>query len=225
MDFMDKIFKMYFDNLKGDWLWIIEIVIPTMIIYFAIRKLPSCFTTAPNITPYESKTYLLYKGALELYHEKMAPIKESEEKRLRKIKEAEERKLKQQKSYWRKYWSDKQKDGFDFENAVADLYRKLGYKVKVTKGTGDGGVDLILKKDGQITIVQCKAHTHQVGPEPVRALWGVREDFGATSAIFVAYSGVTQGAWNFVRGKKLRIVDVDELINMSLQVYSKRQVW
>ena len=155
--------------------------------------------------------YYSYNLAMKLYNEK-----------LESYNSKQERILKQQKSYWRKYWSEKQQDGFDFENAVADLYRKLCYKVTVTKGTGDGGVDLILKKDGQITIVQCKAHKHQVGPEPVRALWGVREDFGANSAIFVAYSGVTQGAWDFVRGKKLRIVDADELINMSLQVYSKK---
>lgn len=143
--------------------------------------------------------------------------KEEDRKRLE-----EEKKLKQQRSYWQKYWSDKQQDGFDFENAVGELYRKLGYKVKVTQGTGDGGVDLILQKDGQTIIVQCKAHTHQVGPEPVRALWGVKEDFDADSAIFVAYSGVTQGAKNFAKGKKLSIVDVDELIQLSIQVFLEK---
>ena len=124
--------------------------------------------------------------------------------------------------FWKQYWFDISKNGWNFEKAVGELYRRLGYKVTVTQGTGDGGVDLILKKDREKIIVQCKAHKHQVGPEPVRALWGVREDFGANSAIFVAYSGVTQGVWDFIKGKRLRIVDVNELIQLSIQVHSEK---
>ena len=58
-------------------------------------------------------------------------------------------------------------------------------------------------------------------PNDVRALWGVREDFGAQDAIFVAYSGVTNGAYEFTKGKKYKIVDVNDLINLSIKVNSE----
>lgn len=142
--------------------------------------------------------------------------KEEDRKRLE-----EEKRLKQQRSYWRKYWAEIQKNGFKFENEIGNLFEQFGCKVTVTKGTGDGGVDLLLKKDGKIIIVQCKAHTHQVGPEPVRALWGVREDFNANGAIFIAYSGVTQGAKDFAKGKNLKILDIEDIINLSIQANSQ----
>ena len=220
--FMNKIISMYFDDISKDWSWIIIIGIPAIIIYFTFKKIPIFFRTNPEVTPHERQTYLLYKGALELYHKEMAPIKAAEEEKQRKIREEEERKLKQQRSYWQKYWAEKQQNGFEFENAVGELYKKLGYKVTVTQGTGDGGVDLILRKSGVITIVQCKAHTHQVGPAPVRALWGVREDFNATEAIFIAYSGVTSGAIDFAKGKKLQLLNVENLISLSMQVYADK---
>ena len=37
-------------------------------------------------------------------------------------------------------------DGVEFENAIADLYRTLGYTVQTTKASGDQGIDIIIKK-------------------------------------------------------------------------------
>ena len=44
-----------------------------------------------------------------------------------------------------------------FEHQVAEVYRGKGFKVEELGGGGpDGGVDLRLYKDGQVTLVQCK---------------------------------------------------------------------
>ena len=154
--------------------------------------------------------YTAYNIAINLYNQEII-----------KYKVAQEQKLKQKKEYWVKYWQNSQQNGLRFENDIGKLYRTLGYNVKITKGSGDGGVDLILKKNGITTIVQCKAHKHQVGPNDVRALWGVREDFNATHAIFIAYSGVTKGAQDFARGKNLELLNVHDLIRMSIELYTK----
>ena len=219
--YINEFLMMYFDLPNEILLYVIETGILSLIVYCAIKKFLLFFKPKCNVTSHELQNYLLYKGALELYNEKMAPIKAAEEERQRKIREKEERKLRQQRSYWEKYWADIQKDEFAFEREVGELYK---YKVTVTRGTGDGGVDLILKKDGETTIVQCKAWLQPVGPEPVRALWGVREDFNATKAIFVAYSGVTSGAWDFAKGKDIQIISVDNLIDISMQVYADKRV-
>src|SRR5262249_53021488 len=57
----------------------------------------------------------------------------------------------------------------EFEHACAELLRRSGYAdVRVTRASGDGGVDVIASKDGRGFAVQCKRYQHTVGPEPVR---------------------------------------------------------
>lgn len=135
----------------------------------------------------------------------------------------QERIEKQQRDYWVKYWKNKQKNGFEFEKAVGELYKQMEYKVSVTQGTGDGGVDIEIWKDGQKGIVQCKAHKHQVGPNDIRALWGVKDDFKADYVIFVAYAGVTSGAYDFTKGKQYTIIDKKDLIKMSIKANAKKE--
>ena len=44
-----------------------------------------------------------------------------------------------------------------FEDVLAEAYRRRGYQVVETLGGGaDGGVDLRLRNDGQVIVVQCK---------------------------------------------------------------------
>lgn len=137
--------------------------------------------------------------------------------------EAEKRRKQyESEQFWKQYWDDMSKNGWKFESAVGKLYKKMGYKVTVTQGSGDGGVDLILKKDGITTIVQCKAHKREVGPEPVRALWGVLDDFNAQNAIFIAYSGVTTGAREFASRKALKLIDSRDLVKLSLEVNKEK---
>ena len=41
---------------------------------------------------------------------------------------------------------------YEFEVEVANLYLMLGYFTKVTKASGDGGVDIILNKEDKIMV-------------------------------------------------------------------------
>ena len=95
------------------------------------------------------------------------------------------------------------------------MYKKLGYKVQRTGGSGDGGVDLVLTDSmGLITIVQCKAHKNPVGPAIVRDLYGTMINKKADKAILVSLSGCTSGVYSFIRGKSMSIVTVKDLIKM-----------
>ena len=61
-----------------------------------------------------------------------------------------------------------------FEDLLGEAYRRQGYKVEETLGGGaDGGVDLILGRDGRVTLVQCKRwNGAPVGVRQVRELYG-----------------------------------------------------
>ena len=97
-------------------------------------------------------------------------------------------------------------DGWQFEEEVAKIFILNGYHAIVTKGSGDGGVDIILKKDGYKAIVQCKHYKNPVPPEPIRALWGCKDDFEADEVILVASSGITQSGADFTSNKPNFIV-------------------
>lgn len=116
----------------------------------------------------------------------------------------------QQQAWW---WT---LDGWQFEHEVARVFRLNGFKATVTKGSGDGGVDIILKKDGYKAIVQCKHHQYPLSPEPVRALWGIKDDWGADEVIMVASSGLTSSSIEFVRNKpNYKVLNLNDIIRMS----------
>ena len=96
-----------------------------------------------------------------------------------------------------------------FEHQVAEVYRKQGYSVEETGGGGsDGGVDLILHRKGQKTVVQCKRwRTYKVGVKPVRELFGVVTAEGADHAILITSGIYTNEALQFAEGKPLKLVD------------------
>lgn len=115
-----------------------------------------------------------------------------------------------QKNWW---WT---LDGWQFEQEVAKVFRLNGYKTTVTRGSGDGGVDLILERDNKITIVQCKHYRTPVPPEPVRALWGCKDDFNADEVMIIASSGLTQASKEFLRNKPdYKLMTLDDIMKLS----------
>ena len=109
-------------------------------------------------------------------------------------------------------------DGWEFEEEVARVFRLNGYKVKMTKKTGDGGVDLIMYKDDYKYLVQCKHYTNEVPPEPVRALNGLKQDFGADILVMVATSGLTKAGKEFIQNKPyFKVLTLEDIMRMGLR--------
>jgi restriction system protein len=86
----------------------------------------------------------------------------------------------------------------EFERLVAAVYRELGYRTKENPYRGaDGGVDLLLERQGAWVVVQCKRWHDVVTVKPVRELWGVTKAMGAQGAILVTTSLYTSAAWDW----------------------------
>jgi restriction system protein len=108
-------------------------------------------------------------------------------------------------------------DWREFEQLVADVYRRQGYRVDEVGGTGDGGVDLVLiTSDGKEFLVQCKQYRVWDVGEPK-----VREFFGAMAAHKVRCEGIivtcgrfTEPARQFAYGKPIRLIDGEALRQM-----------
>lgn len=97
----------------------------------------------------------------------------------------------------------------DFELLVGEAFRKRGFSVSETGGGGaDGGIDLELRKDGEVFLVQCKQwRAFRVSVEVVRELFGVMAARGATGG-FVVTSGIfTSAAQSFAKGRNIELID------------------
>ncbi len=68
---------------------------------------------------------------------------------------------------------------------VGEAYRRQGYAVEESlAGGADGGIDLILRKNGQTTLVQCKRwKTQSVGAPVIREMFGLLAHHGAARVI------------------------------------------
>jgi restriction system protein len=108
----------------------------------------------------------------------------------------------------------------EFEMLVGEAFRRSGYSVVETGGGGaDGGIDLVLRKDGEKYLVQCKQwRAFKVGVSIIRELYGAMAAAGAVGG-FVVTSGVfTQEAKDFAAGRNIELVDGAELHEIIQQV-------
>ena len=92
--------------------------------------------------------------------------------------------------------------GRDFEHYVADLLIMNDFKkVKVTKGSGDYGVDITatLKKDKYA--IQCKRSENKIGIKAVQEAFLGREHYKADVAVVVTNNYFTKQAYEAAEGK------------------------
>ena len=108
----------------------------------------------------------------------------------------------------------RQVDPRAFELLVCRLYERMGYAVEPTRYVGDDGIDGYLRKDGQLTILQCKRTKAAVGAPILRDLLGAMHHEKADAAIVVTTGGVSQQARKWAAGTPIRIVELPELVDL-----------
>jgi restriction system protein len=84
--------------------------------------------------------------------------------------------------------------GDDFENYVAAQLRSAGYRVAMTRATGDFGVDLIARKGKERMAVQCKRYGRRVGAAAVQQVVSGSLLHGCTSTMVVSNQEFTPAA-------------------------------
>ncbi len=102
----------------------------------------------------------------------------------------------------------------DFEQYIADLFSKLGFKTKVVGGGYDRGVDVIAEKDGIKHYIQCKKFiTSVVNVHDIRDFYGAIADHLADAkAYFITTNKFTLEAEKFAEDKPIELIDGSKLI-------------
>ncbi|MFI5035946.1 MAG: restriction endonuclease [Acidimicrobiales bacterium] len=108
-------------------------------------------------------------------------------------------------------------DSTEFEWLVGELFRREGWKVQETGQSDrpDGNIDLVLVRDGQRAIVQCKRwQSWVVGVDEIRNFAGtlLREKLPAQSGIFVTLSKFGQQARLEAKQVGIELLDSNDLL-------------
>lgn len=109
-----------------------------------------------------------------------------------------------------------------FEELVAELFRRQGYEVTLTPASKDGGKDIYVAKHDTVGalmyLVECKqfAPDRPVGVGLIRQLYGVVQQENATGGILATTSFFTKGAKEFTEKVRYRL---------SLKNYIDLQKW
>ncbi|WP_249306034.1 restriction endonuclease [Lederbergia citrea] len=107
-----------------------------------------------------------------------------------------------------------QMSGQQFEYYLSQMLGKQGYKVRLTKVTGDFGADLVLTSPtGKIIVVQAKRYKKNVGIKAVQEVGTSMSHYNATEAWVITNSYYTKAARTLAKSNGIQLYNRDNLIN------------
>lgn len=99
-------------------------------------------------------------------------------------------------------------DGLDFEYYCADLLSDNGFvDVRVTKSSGDYGIDILAEKDGVTYAIQCKRYTGLVGVKAVQEAYSGRDYYDRMVGAVLTNQYFTKSAVQAARKLKILLWD------------------
>ena len=105
---------------------------------------------------------------------------------------------------------------YQFEEFIAELFRKMGYSAFKTKSTGDYGADVIAEKDGKRVLIEVKQYSkgNNVTPKEVQRTLGSLHYHKANKAVFVTTSDFTVRARDIENEAPIELWDKKTLHQM-----------
>ena len=101
-----------------------------------------------------------------------------------------------------------------YEHYCAELLKDYGWNTRVTKGSGDQGIDVIAKRDSMIAVIQCKKHSKPVGNKAVQEVFAGKTFEDADVAAVVSNSGYTNSAKTLANKNKILLLHHSELSDL-----------
>lgn len=174
-------------------------------IIIVVRKLIS----NPHAKPDLPLNYIAYKESVRNYESFVAKNRIQEEL----IEKEKQLELKKERQRTYEYWSTI--DPYQFEHEVAILFKKHGFIVEVTKGSGDQGIDIKLLKGGRRGIVQCKRFKSKVSPSTARDLYGAMTHGNYDFGFIVCPSSFSKSTFEFTKTKPITLIGLERIVKMS----------
>jgi HJR/Mrr/RecB family endonuclease len=122
----------------------------------------------------------------------------------------------------RQRWRDRENlralSGTEFERHVAELYRRMGYTVALTKASGDQGVDVIATSGAERLGIQCKQYAGSVGNDAVQQAYAGARFYNCTKAVVICTAGFTNSAKALAQRTDVALVDGATYVGMMERV-------
>lgn len=115
--------------------------------------------------------------------------------------------------------------GAPLERFVKDLLEAMGYRCRLTRASGDGGVDVVASRgplgfEPPIIRAQVKSTTGTIGDAPVKHLFASVNS--GEFALFVTLGGFTKAATEFARSKpNLSLISGNDFVELVLEHYEE----
>ena len=113
----------------------------------------------------------------------------------------------------RGYWISKK--GTQLEKDFGNLLISKGWKVSLTKASGDGGIDLICEEGDRTVYVQCKGHAKPLGVAAIRDAAGVKMAHAPSDMVVFCPQGFTKGSIDFAAQTGVGLIDVESVIGIA----------
>ncbi|MDP2241146.1 MAG: restriction endonuclease [Burkholderiales bacterium] len=110
-----------------------------------------------------------------------------------------------------------------FALAISTAYRKQGYVVEESKS---GAFDFTLRKNGQITLLQCRRwKVNQLGVGPVRELHNAMDKNEAFNCVCITAGDFSPHALEYAAGRPVRLVSGAALLELTRNAARPRRKW
>jgi ssDNA-binding Zn-finger/Zn-ribbon topoisomerase 1 len=110
----------------------------------------------------------------------------------------------------------------EFEDTVAAMFQKLGYSVKQTPYSSDGGKDAIATKDDKKVLIECKRYEKDlIGRPALQKFYAAIMEEKADKGIFITTSGFARTAldYEFVGSNLIELIDGTALADMMIRAF------
>jgi restriction system protein len=112
-------------------------------------------------------------------------------------------------------------DGIDFEYWCAAQLEKSGWSVRVTKASGDQGVDLVASQAGKTVVIQCKRYSNPAGNKSVQEAYTGMAHYGSDAACVIATRGFTRAAVELSNYTAVLLLDAENIGEFNSMIDTK----
>jgi restriction system protein len=111
-------------------------------------------------------------------------------------------------------------DPIDYEEMVADSLTDLGWRTRLTKGSGDQGIDVVAEMRGKRVVIQCKRYASSIGNSAVQEAYAGKSFENADYAAVVSNAKFTRGARQLAASTNVILLHHDELTQLEPKIFS-----
>jgi restriction system protein len=107
--------------------------------------------------------------------------------------------------------------GSEFEEYIAFLFGRLGYRVCKTSKGGDFGLDIIARSANNSLGIQCKRWKNKIGVKAIQEVVAGCIHYGCDTPMVVTNSRFTKQAEQMARSTNCVLVNRDELVRLIIK--------